>query len=1464
MLRKFTLISSIIIAALTCSARNYEFKTFSLKLDDRGTFTLSLNKEEIVNGMLFLSVKSEKKIDSRFLQNCNYVKENLQPAFSMDGKDLTIRVSGEMNNNKELNTTIPFTESITITPEAQIKFSYTLKTPKNLEFNSVPLLLMSMPFKTVGGKGLCQKTTSNEEWKVIDKEYRKSQNLHRNHLLNLKVATDSGPIEFIPQNGEISYSDTRSYQKNGNLRVDITGAEKDGIWNINFIIKLPVKTFEIPEEISKIIGEKKKSEILAKLENFKPDFKDWDIYLPHLKRTHLSGWWKLKMLPKTQDNPKLDEGTQEGFFKPGFDDSKWTKMMTPGDWHKPLMKTRNEIDKSRREFGGVGWYRLTFKAPELKKGERAILHFDEIIHSADIYLNGKLIGSHTNKRLEGMRTTREDFELDATDALLSGKENLLAVRVYHDGKPVRWEWAARGGITRRVYMDIRPAEWCGEILITPDKNLKGISFECILDGTESKPSTIDWKAEVFEWKSGKIVADSKLGKPYEKDGKLWTSGKISISDAKTWSCESAFLYGLRIKHKSGATAGIRRFGMRIFEAKDGAFLMNGKPTMLIGIVTDEHNYSKVIGDLFIHNDGDALRRYLKTYRDANVNHIRFHTSFMTPVTYDILDELGFIITDEINYPSRKINDPKVADKIQNELIEYVTEEDGSLKPEFVERIKNRINFLYSHPCISTFSFGNEMRDENRCGKMFNNLYDLYSKLDKQDRPITPSSGRFWKSGENIESLSKKDKLDYIDTHDYTGSISNLPIGYCQPVAEDFIRLAKKYYPAGLPPVINGETVYFTDHYYPQFYGDIWKSENTQEPDWDKYLWALTKMNEKYPGHKKMSYYWVRCWGTKNYKYHQNRGRGIYTERILDVQRKLCPDLDGFEILSGSYFSNPTPEFPLSESKVIPNEAYDSLKQVCAPAVVVLDYIYPNRYSDEDISSQAYAINNTESTIENAKVEIAIKNNGKTLSQKELTIGKLEVGEKRIAPFTIKTPDVEGKCELSYKLLDKTGTLCDRKLELNLREKENVFRPIATDKQICLYDAVEKVFTGMGRPNTSSLLKAFNLKYQITHDFGNLEKCNILIIGANSFDSNLEKNADKIKKYIEDGGRVLIFEQVRMGSIPFISELKYVQTGSGQFAEKIQGNHPVVKNMTQDEFFCWAQKDWGVYHSFVSPLSEAAILVGGDSTTWGSDNFGMIVADLKIGKGTVLISQAEITPVFENDSGAGQLARNLLTAALDDSGHKFARKFRGTPVNVKPLTMENAYFISLNPAANMAFADEKAGDGKGGWSDQGPNNDLRKLPIGNNIFDGIPFSISDPSENKGKACVVVSGNKNLPFPAESKPMPVNEKLKRLIFFHTGAWMGKENFPVGKYTVNYASDKNIEIPLTIGKEIADWWNAPGQKIDKGQCVWSAKNGSSIIGAFAYSWTNPYPADEIKSITVESAGKPVIGLLAITGEK
>lgn len=53
-------------------------------------------------------------------------------------------------------------------------------------------------------------------------------------------------------------------------------------------------------------------------QTYEPDFRPSDIYLPHLKRTPLSGWWKVKKVSSDRKNNPADEGTAKRFLRSGL------------------------------------------------------------------------------------------------------------------------------------------------------------------------------------------------------------------------------------------------------------------------------------------------------------------------------------------------------------------------------------------------------------------------------------------------------------------------------------------------------------------------------------------------------------------------------------------------------------------------------------------------------------------------------------------------------------------------------------------------------------------------------------------------------------------------------------------------------------------------------------------------------------------------------------------------------------------------------------------------------------------------------------------------------------------------------------------------------------------------------------------------------------------------------------------
>lgn len=90
----------------------------------------------------------------------------------------------------------------------------------------------------------------------------------------------------------------------------------------------------------------------------------------------------------------------------------------------PLGQSSDLIDVNKKEW----WYTRTFPTPHIPPGQEVRLVFDGVDYFADVWLNGKKLGSH-----EGAYTR---FEYDITDDLSSSGINYLAVRVTSPWKVV--------------------------------------------------------------------------------------------------------------------------------------------------------------------------------------------------------------------------------------------------------------------------------------------------------------------------------------------------------------------------------------------------------------------------------------------------------------------------------------------------------------------------------------------------------------------------------------------------------------------------------------------------------------------------------------------------------------------------------------------------------------------------------------------------------------------------------------------------------------------------------------------------------------------------------------------------------------------------------------------------------------------------------------------------------------------
>ena len=153
-------------------------------------------------------------------------------------------------------------------------------------------------------------------------------------------------------------------------------------------------------------------------------------------------------------------------------------------------------------------------------------------------------------------------------------------------------------------------------------------------------------------------------------------------------------------------------------------------------------------------------------------------------------------------------------------------------------------------------------------------------------------------------------------------------------------------------------------------------------------------------------------------------------------------------------------------------------------------------------------------------------------------------------------------------------------------------------------------------------------------------------------------------------------------------------------------------------------------------------------------------------------------------------------------------------------------INLSEAVNMGFADEVADDAKGGWTDQGPENDLACMKPGKLELGGIRFDILDPTKNRGKSCLVLSSYRR--YPQAGSVAVDGEKHEYLYLLHGAAWGPKFRTPVGKIQVIYSNGEKELIPVLFGMDVGNWWR-PAMSYANGLLLWRGENYGGKVGLF-----------------------------------
>jgi hypothetical protein len=158
---------------------------------------------------------------------------------------------------------------------------------------------------------------------------------------------------------------------------------------------------------------------------------------PLLKPLHVIDYTKRFFRATTEQGYKrVSEGNQmiAGFKKDwevaldperiGVAIGLWRRDNKGGNWQK-LSSDYSWGDQGLRYYKGLAWYRQSVSIPANAAGKKSFLWFGGVDEKAQVWVNGKYIGS------SGVGTF-QPFELDATNALKPGEENLFVILITND------------------------------------------------------------------------------------------------------------------------------------------------------------------------------------------------------------------------------------------------------------------------------------------------------------------------------------------------------------------------------------------------------------------------------------------------------------------------------------------------------------------------------------------------------------------------------------------------------------------------------------------------------------------------------------------------------------------------------------------------------------------------------------------------------------------------------------------------------------------------------------------------------------------------------------------------------------------------------------------------------------------------------------------------------------------------
>ena len=414
----------------------------------------------------------------------------------------------------------------------------------------------------------------------------------------------------------------------------------------------------------------------------------------------LDGFWLFKADPG-------DRGIEEEWFAGPLEDAE--TVATGAAFNEQLPQHMNHL--------GTVWYQHSVYVPDGWAGKRAVVRVGCANWNADLWLNGRPLGSHSGGYIS--------FELETGDLLHPGELNTLTMRVdmklsretvLQDGRSIGHWWGYGdkfppcsgdyfpwGGIQRPVILYATGKDYIADITVTT--------------GIDGDNGQVDYRVEV----AGSVKVEAHI----EQARARGATGRITIEKVRLWSPEEPNRYRLEVTLSQDGRPVDRydlMIGVRTVEVAGHRVLVNGKPYHFQGLGRHE--------DFHVVGSGVSLPLLVRDFsllKWLGVNAIRAGHYPPSDELLEAADRLGMFIFDEV--PANAFYHGRIA---EGETL------DNLVPPAFKENHKQAIREMIArdrnHPSVVAWSVANEPNSTTDvCADYLREIYEFTRQLD--DRPV---------------------------------------------------------------------------------------------------------------------------------------------------------------------------------------------------------------------------------------------------------------------------------------------------------------------------------------------------------------------------------------------------------------------------------------------------------------------------------------------------------------------------------------------------------------------------------------------------------------------------------------------------------------------------------------------------------------------------------------------------------